>query len=53
MEKVNLSPKEVRNAYLRAWRKRNKNKVKQYHETYWAKKAKEMEEQGCQNSMQQ
>lgn len=48
MEKTNWSSKEVRNAYMREWRKNNKDKVKQYHETYWTKKAKEMEVEGCQ-----
>lgn len=48
MEKAELSSKEVKNLYLRKWRAKNKDKVKKYNETYWQKKAKEMEEQGCQ-----
>ncbi|MCC2430692.1 hypothetical protein LKL81_26125 [Bacillus paranthracis] len=52
MEKANWSSKEVRNAYMRQWRAKNKDKVKQYHETYWEKKAKEMGEQGCKSLMQ-
>ncbi|MFK4380542.1 hypothetical protein ABH948_006009 [Bacillus sp. RC218] len=48
MEKTNLSSKEARNLYMREYRKKNKERVKKYNETYWAKKAKEMEEQACQ-----
>lgn len=48
MEKINWSSKEVRNAYMRKWRAANRNKVKQYNDRYWEKKAKEMEEQTCQ-----
>lgn len=38
-------PRELRNAYLREWRKKNKEKVKQYQDRYWEKKSKEMHEQ--------
>lgn len=31
--------REARNAYARAWRAKNRDKVKQYNETYWQKKA--------------
>lgn len=31
--------REARNAYARAWRAANRDKVKQYNETYWQKKA--------------
>ncbi|HFR4157432.1 hypothetical protein PDQ77_28560 [Bacillus cereus] len=48
MEKQKCSLKEARNAYLRKWRAENRDKVKKYNETYWQKKAKEMEEQACQ-----
>ena len=34
--------REMRNAYYREWRKRNPEKVKQYQENYWLKKAKEI-----------
>lgn len=44
-QKTNINPKEARNAYLREWRKKNKEKVKQYQDRYWEKKAKEMREQ--------
>lgn len=33
--------KEARRAYYRKWRKENPDKVKQYQETYWIKKAQE------------
>ena len=29
----------ARNAYARAWRARNRDKVKQYNQNYWIKKA--------------
>jgi len=31
--------REARNAYARAWRARNRDKVRQYNENYWQKKA--------------
>lgn len=38
--------KEARRAYKRAWNKRNPDKVKDYQERYWNKKA---EQEGLQN----
>lgn len=35
--------KEVRNAYMREWRARNKDKVKVHQENYWKKRANEYE----------
>lgn len=35
----------ARNAYYRAWRKRNPEKMKQYQENYWKKKAEEIQEE--------
>lgn len=52
MKKEKCSLKEARNAYLRKWRSANPDKVKRYNDRYWEKKAKEMEEQGCENLMQ-
>ena len=34
--------RDVRNRYLRDWRKKNKSRVKQYNKNYWEKKAKEV-----------
>lgn len=48
MEKTSWSSKEARKLYMEKWRKNNKEKIKKHQETFWAKKAKEMEEQGCQ-----
>lgn len=31
--------REARNAYAREWREKNKDKVKQYNNNYWYKKA--------------
>ncbi|WP_353052391.1 hypothetical protein [Bacillus thuringiensis] len=44
-ETISSDPRELRNAYLREWRKKNKEKVKKYQDRYWEKKAKEMHEQ--------
>lgn len=32
--------REKRNAYLREWRKKNKDKVKEINKRYWEKKTK-------------
>lgn len=42
--KVNDRAKEQRNAYMREWRKRNKDKVKQAQERYWENKSKKLKE---------
>lgn len=34
---------EARRAYYRAWRAANKDKVRQYNERYWQRKAEQME----------
>jgi hypothetical protein len=31
--------RQARNAYNRAWRAKNRDKVRQYNESYWARKA--------------
>lgn len=36
---MNNQARAARNAYARAWRAANRDKVKQYNETYWQKKA--------------
>lgn len=35
--------KEARRAYKREWNKKNPDKIKQYNETFWNKKAAEYE----------
>ena len=37
--------RKARNAYYRAWRKKNPEKTKQHQERYWTKKALEMQAQ--------
>ena len=37
--------KEARNKYLREWKRANKDKVKQYDEKYWMKKAGLLDDQ--------
>lgn len=44
-KQLSQEAREARNAYYRAWRKKNPEKVKQAQERYWKKKAKEMQEQ--------
>jgi hypothetical protein len=34
------------NEYMREYRKKHRDKIKQYHENYWEKKAKETEPKG-------
>lgn len=31
--------RQARNAYARAWRAKNRDKVRQYNESYWTRKA--------------
>lgn len=44
-KKISKEAREARNAYYREWRKKNPEKLKQYQEKYWMKKAQEMQEQ--------
>ncbi|EOT2968934.1 hypothetical protein [Clostridium perfringens] len=37
---MNDKAREERNAYLREWRKKNKERVKNYNKSYWERKAK-------------
>ena len=45
---MQLSPeaREARRQYLKEWRKRNPEKVKQHTRDYWERKAREMKENG-------
>ncbi|WGX77360.1 hypothetical protein QJS64_05035 [Paraclostridium bifermentans] len=36
---MNDKAREERNAYLREWRKKNKDKIKKYNKRYWERKA--------------
>lgn len=36
--------KEARNAYRREWNRRNPDKLREYQERYWAKRAAEAQE---------
>jgi len=44
---LNEKAKEQRNAYMKEWRKRNKDKVKAAQERCWEKKALEGKEKEC------
>jgi hypothetical protein len=41
-EQQERAAKEARKAYQREWRRRNRDKVRQYNETFWLKKGKEL-----------
>lgn len=45
---MQLSPeaREARRVYLREWRKRNPEKVKQHIRNFWERKARKMKENG-------
>lgn len=45
--------REARNAYMREWRKKNKDKVKAARERHWEKKAREANEQEQQSQRSQ
>ena len=38
-----MDSREVRNAYFREWRKKNKDKVSKYNREYWERKALKLE----------
>lgn len=37
---MNEKAREERNAYMREWRKKNKDRVKKYNSSYWELKSK-------------
>ena len=41
-EQIKELARELQREYLRLWRKRNPDKIKEYNERYWRKKALEM-----------
>lgn len=42
---MNRAAKEARNEYARKWRQQNPDKVKQYRESYWQRKAAEAKQE--------
>ncbi|MGI6695949.1 MAG: hypothetical protein ACOX6O_06910 [Christensenellales bacterium] len=44
--------RKARNAYLRAWRARNRDRVKAYNENYWRRKAAKLERESSKNSIE-
>ncbi|MDH2337498.1 hypothetical protein [Clostridium perfringens] len=42
---MNNKAREERNAYMRAWRKKNKDRVKEYNSSYWERKSKSKREE--------
>lgn len=49
MNTIDEKALELRRAYLREWRARNKDKVRQQTERYWQRKAQKVLEQEAQN----
>ncbi|XZM33516.1 hypothetical protein ACSXAY_00230 [Clostridium perfringens] len=43
---MNDKAREERNAYMREWRKKNKERVKKYNSSYWERKSKSKREEG-------
>lgn len=41
-EQIHELAKELQREYMRLWRKKNRDKLKEYNERYWKKKALEM-----------
>lgn len=41
-EQIQELAKELQRDYMRLWRKKNRDKLKEYNERYWRKKALEM-----------
>lgn len=41
---MNEAAKEARRAYKREWQRKNRDKVKQYQENYWNRKAQQAAE---------
>jgi hypothetical protein len=39
---MQLTAKEARNLYYREWRKKNKDKVREYQRRYWERKAAQL-----------
>lgn len=42
---MNDRAREERNAYMREWRKKNKERVKKYNSSYWERKSKRNREE--------
>lgn len=42
---MNEKAREERNAYMREWRKKNKDRVKKYNSSYWERKSKSKREE--------
>ena len=43
MNESKITASEARKAYLKEWRLKNKDRVKQYNEAYWQRKAAQMQ----------
>lgn len=47
---MNDKAREERNAYMREWRKKNKDRVKEYNSNYWERKSKLREKRNSKDS---
>ena len=48
-EQKTFSANEAKNAYLRAWRAKNREKVKEYNRRYWLRVAEKLEQGASEN----
>lgn len=44
---VDEKAKEARRAYSNAWRAANKDRVREYNQRYWKRKAEQMQKKSC------
>ncbi|UBK77276.1 hypothetical protein KLF35_11265 [Clostridium perfringens] len=42
---MNDKAREERNAYMREWRKKNRDRVREYNSSYWERKSKNKREE--------
>lgn len=45
MENLSEKARELRNEYMREWRRKNPDRVRESKARYWERRAKELEEQ--------
>ena len=47
---MNDKAREERNAYMRAWRNKNRDRVREYNSSYWERKSKSREKRNSNKS---
>ena len=48
---MNDKAREARNAYMREWRKKNRDRVREYNSSYWERKSKLREKRNSNDSI--